>query len=336
MKTLKLNVIALIAFLAIGITSCSKDDNTTPVTPSPTSDTTITGLAVATPNLSILVQALTRAGLADDLQAPGQLTAFAPTNDAFNAFFTSLGPNVNVNNVDLPTLTKVLLNHVVSGEYKSAVIPASIYVSTLSPFNSTANSPKISMFVQKIGINVFINGGTNNSGVKVSTPDVDASNGVIHIVNKVIAIPNIVEQAIANPNFTSLVAALTRAGNTTDFAAILGGTSSSPFTVFAPTNDAFTGALTDLNFVNLAAIPEPKLDKILKYHVIAGANVLAATLPSALTAQNTYLGQTFEIGTTGGAKIKDKLGRIALIIATDVQCSNGVIHVLDKVLVPTL
>lgn len=160
------------------------------------------------------------------------------------------------------------------------------------------------------------------------------------MVDKVITLPTIVTHATANSNFSVLVAALTRTGNTTNFAEILSGTVSSPFTVFAPVNDAFTkpvtGILAELNYANLAAIPEPALDKILKYHVITSANVLAATLPSALTDQNTFLGQTFEIGTSGGAKIKDKAGRFSNIIATDVQCSNGVIHVLDKVLVPTL
>lgn len=327
MKTLKLNALALIAFLAIGISSCSKDDTTTPVTPP---DTSITALAVATPNLSILVQALTRAGLADTFKNPGTYTVFAPTNEAFNSLFTSLGPGVNVGNINLPILTEILKNHVLTTK-KSSTDLTTGYVKTLAKGAASANP--LSLFVD-------ISAGVKLNGIsRVTTPNINASNGVIHIVDKVITLPTIKDHAIANLDFSTLVAALTRTGNTTNFAGILDGSVSpatAPYTVFAPKNSAFAPALVALEFANLAAVPEPKLDKILKYHVIAGANVLATSLPLALTAQNTFLGQTFEIGTTGGAKIKDKLARIANIVATDVQCSNGVIHVLDQVLVPTL
>lgn len=329
MKTLKLNAIALIAFLAIGVSSCS-DDEATPVTP-PAADTSITALAVATPNLSILVQALTRAGLADTFKNPGTYTVFAPTNDAFNTLFTSLGTNVNVSNVDLPTLTQILKNHVLTTRKASTDLTTG-YVKTLAK-GAASTTNELSMYVD-------ITSGVKLNGIsKVSTPNINASNGIIHIVDKVITLPTIKDHAIANKSFETLVAGLTRTGNTTNFAGILDGSVSpttAPYTVFAPNNAAFAEALTALSFANLAAIPEPALDKILKYHVIAGANVLAASLPSTLTVQNTFLGQTFEIGTSGGAKIKDKLGRFANIIATDVQCANGVIHVIDKVIVPTL
>jgi uncharacterized surface protein with fasciclin (FAS1) repeats len=334
-KIIMKNLFKKITLLAVCITvfSCS-DDDTTP-------QQTITDIAVSNPDFSILVQALTRAELAGVLDGSGQYTVFAPTNDAFNTFFALLGPNVDVTNVDLPTLKSILLNHVIEGEIKSANIPASSYQRTLSPFSSANGAPTISMFIQKAGSTVTINGGPGvegnlRKGAIVAAADIDASNGVIHVVNRVIQIPNIVDHAISNPNFTSLVAALTRAGNTTNFAGLLSGTTDSPFTVFAPTNAAFTAALAELSFANLAAIPEPTLDKILKYHVIAGANVREAALPSTPVDQITFLGQTFKIGTSGGAKITDFNLRVSNIIATDVQCSNGVIHVLDKVLVPNL
>jgi uncharacterized surface protein with fasciclin (FAS1) repeats len=349
MKTLKLNALALIAFLAIGISSCSKDDSTP--TPTPPADTTITGLAVATPNLSILVKALTRAGLADDLQGTGQFTAFAPTNDAFNAFFASLGPNVTVDNVDLPTLTKILLNHVIPSEIKSAAIPASTYVSTLSPFSTAAGAPTISMFVQKEGANVYINGGTATIGVKVTTADVDASNGVIHIVNKVIAIPTIVDHAKANPLFSTLVTVVTSTatngngfGDQSAVATAL-TTNTTPLTVFAPINAAFTAATTGTGFA-VGASPAT-VSKVLQYHVVGGNNRAASLqnntdIPTILNEiGSTTLFQKLKVLTDAplGARLQDKAtapNNISKIIATDVQCSNGVVHAIDKVLQPTL
>ena len=320
---LKLKGLLLIGFALFAFSSCS--DTTEPVV---IPDTTITALAKATPDLSVLVQALVKADLAVTLQGNGPYTVFAPTNMAFTTFLAANG-FANLDAVPVPALKQILLNHVIVGRSSAADLTNDKYIKTLANGGATSANA-LSMYVNKT------NGVVLNGVSKVTAADINASNGIIHIVDAVIGLPTIVTHAIANPNFTSLVAALTRTGNTTNFAGILSGTLSSPFTVFAPTNAAFTGALTDLGYANLAAIPEPSLDKILKYHVIAGANVLAAALPSTPTAQNTFLGQTFLIGTTGGAKITDKLNRVANIVATDVQCSNGVIHVLDKVLVPTL
>jgi uncharacterized surface protein with fasciclin (FAS1) repeats len=348
MKTLKLNAIAVVAFLAMGISSCSKDDTTTPTPPS--QDTTITGLAVATPNLSTLVKALTRAGLADDLQGSGQFTAFAPTNDAFTAFFASLGPTITVDNVDLPTLTKILLNHVIPSEIKSASIPASTYVSTLSPFSSATGAPTISMFVQKIGSDVFINGGTATTGVKVTTADVDASNGVIHIVNKVIAIPSIVDHAKANPVFSKLVKAVTSTatngngfGDQSAVATAL-TTNTTPLTVFAPIDSAFDAATTGSGFAVGAS--GATVTKVLQYHVVAGNNLAASLindtdLTTIATNPADALFQKLRVFTNAplGSRLQDKAtapNNISKIIVTNVQCSNGIVHAVDKVLQPNL
>jgi uncharacterized surface protein with fasciclin (FAS1) repeats len=340
MKTLKLNALALIAFLAVGISSCSDDDTTTtPVTPP---DNTITGLAVATPNLSILVKALTRAGLASTLQGAGQFTAFAPTNDAFNAFFTSLGPNVTVDNVDLPTLTKILLNHVIPSEIKSAAVPASGYVSTLSPFSTATGAPTISMFVQKEGTSVFINGGTATTGVKVTTADVDASNGVIHIVNKVIAIPSIVDHVVANPNFDTLQAVVTSVagGAFGDQSAVLGVlsglTAAAPATLFAPNNSAL-GTATATGGFAFNATPA-QVSKVLQYHASAAGNVRSTALQNNQVVPmitNPVQNTTVILG-TGTVDIKDTANNLSRVFQADIQCSNGVIHGVNKVLQPVL
>lgn len=316
--------IAIFAFV-FSLTSCEDDENTT--TPA---QQTITDIAVGNPDFSTLVTALTRTNLAGTLDGTGQFTVFAPTNAAFETFFASLGSNVNVNNVDEATLRNILLNHVISSEVKSSDIQTG-YVSTLSPINATAGAPTISMFIQKNGANVFINGGTATSGVRVTTADVDASNGVIHIVNAVIAIPTVVDHALANPNFSSLVGALTSDGQP-DFVSIL--SAEGPFTVFAPTNDAFTALTPELVALDVTLTPE-LLTTVLQYHVVSG-RILASNLTPAPITVTPLAGGTWSVSTTGGAKITDGNSRVSNIIVTDVQASNGVIHALDKVLLPAL
>jgi Secreted and surface protein containing fasciclin-like repeats len=102
---------------------------------------------------------------------------------------------------------------------------------------------------------------------------------------------------------------------------------------FAPTNAAFTSLLTELNLPNLGAVPTSTLENVLKYHVVAGANVLSTDITNNIYV-TTFQGGTFNITTTGGVKITDANNRVSNVIATDVQCSNGVIHAIDKVLLP--
>lgn len=307
-----------IACLALTMLSCSDDDNNSP------QQQTIADIASANSNFSTLVTALNRTGLTSVLDSSGQFTVFAPTNDAFNTFFSSLGTGVNVNNVDVNVLKNILLNHVIASEIKSTAIPASTYVSTLSPINSTTNAPTISMFVQKSGSTVTINGGIDNGGAVVSTADVDASNGVIHIVNRVIQIPTIVDHAKANPNFSTLVQLLV----TQNLASTLDGTSGSPFTVFAPLNSAFDSATLSL----YGSLSTENKTAVLLYHVVGGVNVRSNAIPTGNIT--TLQGQTFTIN---GTSIDDAGSTVNKnIVLTDVQGSNGVVHAIDKVLLPNL
>ena len=199
------------------------------------------------------------------------------------------------------------------------------YVKTLAK-SATSGTNTMSMYVNTAS-------GVKLNGVAtVTTANVMASNGVIHIVDKVIGLPTIVTHAKANSNFTSLVGALTGAGQP-DFVSILSG--AGPYTVFAPTNDAFTALNTELAPGGIAGVSTANLTKVLTYHV-ANGNVLAASLTEGQMVSTLQTPQKFTIQLTGGAKIKDANNRISTIVATDVQCSNGVIHVLNKVLLPTL
>lgn len=324
MKKLNLLKTAFVAIFAVVAFSCSDDDSNSQ------QRNTIAAIASRNPDLSILVQALDRAGLVAAVDGTTQLTVFAPTNTAFNNFFASLGPNVNVNNVDLDTLRQVLLNHVVAGAVQSSQLQTG-YIKTLATFGGTTSGNTLSMFVNTAS-GVRLNGVSS-----VTSPNIIASNGVIHVVDAVIGLPTVVTFAAADPNFSTLVAALTREGdNITDFVSVLNG--AGPFTVFAPTNDAFGALLTELNLPGLASIPESVLDPVLKYHVASGNVLSSALTPNGNTTVTTLQGQTFTItlpGTGGNiANVTDASNRASGIIAVDVQAANGVIHVLNKVLLP--
>lgn len=317
MKTLsKIRMIFAVVILTAFTVSCDDDNDPMP-------DTTITGVAQTNANLSILVQALVKTKLAATLQGVGPYTVFAPTDAAFVAFLKTT-PYATLNDVPTDVLTQILLNHVVSGKVMSTDLTTG-YVKTLAK-SATSGTNTMSMYVD-------LRSGVKLNGVAtVTTANVMASNGVIHVVDKVIGLPTVVTHATANPNFTSLVGALTGAGQP-NFVSILSGTG--PFTVFAPTNDAFTALNTELAPGGIAGVSTANLTKVLQYHV-ANGNVLAATLTEGQKIATLQTPQAFEIQLTGGAKIKDNANRITNIVATDVQCANGVIHVVSRVLLPTL
>ena len=315
----KIRNLAMIALFAIFTVSCDDDDNNVVV------DNTITGKATATANLSILVQALVKADLATTLKGAGPYTVFAPTNDAFTAFLATT-PYATINDVPKEALTQILLNHVVTGAVKSTDLNTG-YIKTLAKGTaSTTNT--LSMYVNTAA-------GVKLNGVAtVTTADIMASNGVVHIVDKVIDLPTIVTHAAANANFSTLVSVLNRSGQPNFITAL---SATGPFTVFAPTNAAFTALNTELAPGGIAGVSAANLTKVLQYHVVSPANVLAASLTEGQVVTPILTpAQTFTIQLTGGAKIKDANNRISNIIITDVQCSNGVIHAIDKVLLPIL
>lgn len=322
MKKIKFFAALLLVSSTLFISCNNDDDDMTKVN-------TITSIAQSNPDFSILVSALVKADLATTLNQSGQYTVFAPTNAAFTTFLQTT-PYATINDVPKDVLTQILLNHVISTKVVAANVTTG-YVSTLAK-GSASSTNNISMYINK-GENVVINGGKTNNGATVTATDIMASNGVIHVVDGVINLPTIVNHAKANPNFSTLVAALTY-NPASGFATTLSGTAFSPFTVFAPTNTAFSNFLTETTFSGLAAIPENVLETTLKYHVATSANVLSSTLTNGMTV-NTFAEQDFTINLTGGAKITDASNRVSNIIATDVQCSNGVIHVIDKVLLPS-
>ncbi|MGK0412694.1 MAG: putative surface protein with fasciclin (FAS1) repeats [Polaribacter sp.] len=313
MKVLKKLLPVLI--FSIFFQSCSEDEDVLQTV----ATNTIVDVAIAN-NLTSLVAAVTRADLASTLAGEGTYTVFAPTNAAFQELLDSNPAWNTVNDIPVETLKAVLLFHTLDSKVMSTDL-SDTYVNTLS---TGPNGEALSLQVEVSG-GVAFNGDATPVAV-----DVDATNGIVHVINKVMLPPNVVTLALNNAGFTSLVAALTDSRHTTDFVAVLTGIG--PFTVFAPTNDAFQDLLDSNSAWNtLADIDIAILEAVLLYHVVNGANVQADQLSSQVYST---LGGNITIDLTSGAQIVTTSDQTANIIITDVQGSNGVVHAVDTVLLP--
>ena len=266
---------------------------------------------------SILVEAVQAAGLTDTLTAPGPYTVFAPTNDAFSALLGELGVTKDQLLANKPLLTAVLKYHVVAGQVPSSAVPLG---KAINPVGGGFFK------IDKVGTSLVITDGRNRTS-KIVQADIAASNGVIHAIDKVLlpADKNIVQTAIANPDFSILAEAVTAAGLVETLNA------PGPYTVFAPTNAAFASLLTELGVTKAQLLANTALlTKVLTYHVVPGL-VLKVDVPIN-TPIKTVEGETLTVGPT--LAITDQRARQSNIVATDVLASNGVIHVLDKVILP--
>ena len=254
-----------------------------------------------------LVAALSHAGLVSALQADGPFTVFAPTDDAFAAAGIDLSTfDTEEENA---TLSDILLYHVVSGEVTASAVTDGMNAEAL-------NGDDLSFTVTD-GV-VMVNDAT------VTSADVMASNGVIHVVDKVLMPPadlgDIPTVAQGTGIHTSLVAAVTQA----DLVATLQG--DGPFTVFAPTDDAFAAAGIDLEALDTDE-GKAALTDILLYHVVAGEVPSSAVTDGMVAAAVNGDDLSFTVGDS--VMVND-----ATVVLADVPASNGVIHVIDKVLMP--
>ncbi len=298
-------IFGMVALAAITLfTSCEKDNDDM----KSQSEMSVAEYAVSNPDFSTLVAALTKANLVSVLSGEGNFTVFAPTNAAFNALFAKLGVS-GLSDLSAEALTPILLYHVLGEEKKAAMITAGYY-STLSPSQSSYLSLKIDLMS---GVKI-------NKTTTVTAADVDVKNGVIHVIDQVLLPPSVVDLAIGNDSFSILVQAVVKAG----LAETLSGTG--PFTVFAPTNAAFEALFAQLGISGVNDLTAAQLIPILKYHVVSG-NVRSSSLSAGNVA-------TLNGSITISLSPSPAINTTSKIVATDVQASNGVIHVIDKVLLP--
>jgi transforming growth factor-beta-induced protein len=268
---------------------------------------TIVDIAVADGRFTTLVAALQAGELVEALQGEGPFTVFAPTDEAFNTL-----PEGTVESLLLPenrsALQEILLYHVVPGRVMASQVVEISEASTLAG--------------QPIMIEV-INGEVMIDDAKVIITDIEASNGVIHVIDAVL-LPraDIIETAEADGRFTTLLAALEAA----ELTEALKG--EGPFTVFAPTDEAFNTLPEGTIATLLQPENQDQLAGILLYHVVEG-KVMAAEVVS-LDSAETLQGQEVTIVVEDGEVMIDG----AKVIITDILTSNGVVHVIDTVLLP--
>ena len=320
---LKLSKLTFLLFVGFSIQSCSDDDDdvTTPTGPS-----NIVEIALDTPDLSNLVAALSVAdGNLVDVLSGGEFTVLAPTNEAFETFLVANG-FMSLSEVPTDVLSNILLNHVISGTVNSTnLVDAGSGYSTTNASNMDGDNLSL-YFDTSSGV-------TFNGISSVVAADIVASNGIVHVVDEVIGLPTVVTFAVSNPALSTLVAALTTEGLSVDIVSILSSSDEpSPFTVFAPTNDAFGSLLAELGLNALGDIPVPALEATLGTHVAPEANVRSTDLVDGMSV-NT-ISSTITVSLSDGAKLIDPNGRESNIVAVDIQAYNGVVHVIDNVLLP--
>lgn len=305
---------------------------------------TIVETAVATDDLSLLVESLIQAdaGLVETLNGDGPFTVFAPTNAAFASLLDTLGDDYNSlsdfdTDEEKQLLVSILTYHVVAGN---------------AAFSTDLSDGQSIETFQGENIGIKIQDGTvhvedaTDMNASVVLADVEASNGVVHIINKVLlpqetldalapGMLNIVETAQDVPDLSTLVAALIQA----DAGLVETLSGDGPFTVFAPTNDAFTTFLNDLgssyNSLSDFDTDEEKalLAKLLTYHVVSGASVASTDLSDHLEI-TTVQGESLFALLGTGVQIRDKSHIDANVTTPDVTTSNGIVHIVDKVLLP--
>jgi uncharacterized surface protein with fasciclin (FAS1) repeats len=267
-----------------------------------------------------LKAAVIKAGLVQTLNdRNASFTVFAPVNEAFMAAgFKSVQ---DVANAPADVLKNILLYHVLAGETRSTQLPVAANTPVSTALGKTVYVTRTS------SNNVFVN------GVAVIWKDVDCTNGIIHVIDRVLMPPpgNLVALAQSNPNLSFLVAAVLRASQgATPVATVL--STGDPLTVFAPTNEAFMAA----GFKTVADINNADPDVlagILTYHVIA-ARVFSSDLTNNAEVP-TVNGEKLLITLTNGAQVKGKSNSSPSdIIATDIVADNGVVHVINQVLLP--
>jgi transforming growth factor-beta-induced protein len=364
---LLLPLLAIAGLLAVLLTQCGNDDDapatettisvtettlpavtettpaeTTPATePAAAAPANVIALAEGAGNFGTLVAAINAAGLTETLQGAGPFTVFAPTDEAF-AKLPAGAVDALLKPENKATLESILKYHVVSGAVKAADV-------------KTGDVPSI----EGSNLAVVAEGGTVKIGdATVTTADLESGNGIVHVIDTVLIPPTVdvaallaapaadttvaVEAAATDTTVAAAPAAAgdiietaTAAGSFNTLATALGAAGlvdtlkgPGPFTVFAPTDEAFAKVPAE----TLAALLKPEnkaiLEKVLTYHVVAG-KVMAADIKAGDVA--TVEGQSIKVTVDGSTvKVND-----ATVVTADVEASNGVIHVIDAVLVPS-
>lgn len=317
------NRILLILFVSISVfTSCDMEDDAN------AKKDTLNGLVSDNDDFDSLQKALEVTDLSTTLSGTETFTLFAPTDTAFENFLAE-NDFATIEEVPTSVLRQILLNHLVAGKIKQEDLPINAYINSQAT-GFASNSANLSMYFRNVSGETEINGIAT-----VTNGNIYASNGVIHKVDAVLKLPTIIDHIIANPNLSTLSTAL-ESNDQFDFIAELSSVNNGPYTMIAPMNTAFSSLLVELNQPNLAAIGNNTLAQVLKYHFVITTNAFSSSLTDG-TSISTYAGDSFSIQSTpANFRIVDINDRLSNITTRDIQCYNGMIHMVDRVLLPNL
>jgi uncharacterized surface protein with fasciclin (FAS1) repeats len=320
MRVNKLLQLRIPLFLALLIFAGCKKDNKDGMTTGK-----IDEIVATSPDFSTLNAAVIKANLTATLNGPGPFTVFAPANNAFTASGIT---SSTLNSLTADQVKAILLYHTLASKVVAADVPA-------GPNTKVITAGGDSVFITKNSSGVYIN------GIKVTQADISASNGVIHGIGKVLLPPSgdiVATAQAAGSGLDSLVKAVVVASSAPGGdPSLVTALQSATLTVFAPTNTAFTQLLTALGVSDIEDIPVATLVAVLKYHVVAGrafssdlANGDLTMLDGGTTSVNLSNGTSGGPTITGNGNGSNKSN----IIATNIMARNGVVHVIDRVLLP--
>lgn len=295
------------------IVACNSDDDIFP--PSGSAIQSITEVLENESNLSTLTNTLNQLGLNETLANETTFTVFAPTNTAFEAIDTSELDEENLRNLVLnhvwSTTTADLSENLITGYRKSMAIGP--------------DGNNLSFYVNTTSEKLVFNGVANPLANKF---DLGATNGVVHVVDGVLELPDVIDLLEANPEYSLLVSALARAELTSALK------SEGPFTLLAPNNSAFEVAINQLEqafgWKGIEEIPIETLSEILTYHASDQGNLIVTAIDGQTI--ETLQGNAFSVN---GTTVTDDSTTNGSINLADVQAINGVIHGVDKVLLPS-
>ncbi|MEM8967528.1 MAG: fasciclin domain-containing protein [Bacteroidota bacterium] len=303
------------------LASCDDDDNGGDM-PDPEPTQNIVEIAQGDDRFDILVEAVVAAELDDDLSGAGPFTVFAPTDAAFEALLAGADGIDALEDISQESLIQILQYHVASGKTLSTDLSDGQTVPTLLSGSSLT-----------IGVT---GGSVTVNDANVAVADIEATNGVIHAIDQVLvpegfviepAAQTIAEIAAGNESLSLLVDALGRVPSLLDAA----GDETAMLTVFAPTNDAFAALLTTLTdatgntFASLDDVPDYVLERVLQYHILGSPKTAAELTDSEATLEGSSISVDGTV-LNGSVNVVDGLA--------DISASNGVVHVIDAVLVP--
>ena len=333
---IKNQILSFIAILAVALTTFScTSDSPKEVTPLKS----ILAIAQADPaNFSILLDALKKTSLDATLGNAGSYTVFAPTNAAFTAANITSASIAVMTPTEVANLKVALQNHVIGVGTRTNDLLSAGYTRTFgflrNPVTATSGA-NLSVYANTVGGNVLLNGGVANGGAKIVTADIQASNGILHIIDGVMKLPTIVDHIKANPSLSSLLTAVTSPAQAAVLTALNNATGPAPLTVYAPDNGAFTAATATGGY--LVGLSDTQISNALRYHVESGNRVAGSTSFSTsadISVATLYTPFRFTI-LRSTLKINDAFGSpSANVKTTNIQGTNGSVQIIDRVLRP--